>query len=105
MDDREFRLAADRALDEVERLLAGRGDDGRFDVERRGRLLQIVFDPPHAATFVVSPHAPARQIWVAALPRSYRLRWAPAAAAFVVDGETLADLLARLVREHLAATN
>jgi frataxin-like iron-binding protein CyaY len=36
-------------------------------------VLQIVFEEPAPAKFVVSPNAPVRQIWVSALSRSYKL--------------------------------
>jgi frataxin-like iron-binding protein CyaY len=51
--------------------------------------------------FVVSPNAPARQVWVSAMAKGYKLSWAPERSAFAVDGETLSQLLERLTREFL----
>lgn len=103
MTDREFRLAADRALDEALHALVPLADREGFDVDRQYGVLQIAFDRPHAATFVVNAHAPAQQIWVSALGRAYRLSWSPDAAAFALDGETLTALVERLTRGFLGS--
>ena len=101
MDEQEFRLAADRAFDELQRLLLPIAERGGFDIERHDGVVQVVFDGPRTGTFIVSRHAPSRQIWVAAGSRSYKLPWAADAASFALDGETLAALLRRLTEEHL----
>jgi len=44
---------------------------------------------------------PVRQIWVSALVRSFKLSWSPSQEAFVLDGETLDALMARLAHTHL----
>ena len=64
-------------------------------------MLNLVFEEPVEAKFVVSPNAPVRQIWVSAMSRSYKLSWAPEAGAFALDGETLPQLLERLTRDFL----
>ena len=66
-----------------------------FEVELQNGVLQIVFEDPSPAKFVISPNAPVRQIWVSALYRSYKLSWLPEASAFALDGETLNALIAR----------
>jgi CyaY protein len=66
-------------------------------------VLQIVFEDPAPAKFVVSPNAPVRQIWVSAMSRSYKLTWSSAKAQFELDGEPLETLLARLVRQFIAS--
>ena len=52
-------------------------------------MLQVIFEEPSAAKFVVSPNAPVRQIWVSAMSRSYKLAWSPDVSAFTLDGEPL----------------
>jgi CyaY protein len=101
VNDQEFRLAADGAIDDLHRMLVPLVDAGRCDVEAGGGALEIVFEPPRPATFVVTPNAPTRQIWVSAMSRSYKLPWAPDQQAFTFKGETLARLVGRLAREHL----
>ncbi len=103
LTESEFRLAVDAALEELERALLPLADEHDFDVEQQNGVLQILFEEPAAARFVVSPNAPVRQIWLSALTRGYKLDWSTDANAFVLDGETLIEMTARLVREFLAA--
>jgi CyaY protein len=66
-------------------------------------VLQVIFDEPTPAKFVVSPNAPVRQIWVSALSRSYKLTWSPDSRAFMLEGETLDALVERLARQHTSS--
>ena len=70
--------------------------------ELQNGVLQVVFDEPSPAKFVVSPNAPVRQVWVSAMSRSYKLSWVPQTSAFELDGEPLDALIQRLVREFLS---
>jgi CyaY protein len=101
LTDQEFRHAVDRALDETLRALVPLAEREGFDVDRLHGILQLAFDAPAAAQFVVSPFAPARQIWVSARGRAYRLAWSTDAAAFVLEGETLPALVQRLTHDFL----
>ena len=66
-------------------------------------VLQVIFEDPSPAKFVVSPNAPVRQVWLSAMSRSYKLAWSPASSQFELDGEPLDALLARLIRQYLAS--
>lgn len=101
MTEHEFRHAADRALDETLRALVPLADREGFDVDVQYGVLQITFDRPASTKFIVNAHAPARQIWVSAMGRAYRLAWSANTAAFTLDGETLAALVERLTRDVL----
>ena len=102
LTEQEFRLQADHALESLQRALMPLADAGDFEVELQNGVMQVVFeDPP--AKFVVSPNAPVRQVWVSAMSRSYKLAWSPDASAFMLDGETLDTLVARLARQQAAA--
>ena len=101
MKEQEFRLQADRALEGVQRALLPLADDEGFEVELQNGVLQVIFEEPSAAKFVVSPNAPVRQIWLSAMSRSYKLAWSPEASAFTLEGETLSSLVERLARHHL----
>jgi CyaY protein len=101
LTEQEFRMKADEALEAARRALLPLADEEGFEVELQNGVLQIVFEEPAEAKFVVSPNAPVRQVWVSARSRSYKLPWSPAASSFALDGEPLNALLARLVREHL----
>src|SRR5919106_3631056 len=101
LTDQDFRLEADRALEQLQRSLMPMADEAGFEVELQNGVLQIVFEDPSPAKFVVSPNAPVRQMWVSALSRSYKLSWSGDASTFMLDGERLNALLERLAREHL----
>ena len=104
LSEPEFRLAADHALESLERTLAAFGDDHDVEVELQNGVMQVEFGSPAPAKFVVSPNAPVRQIWVSALSRSYKLSWSAAAERFELGGESLDALLIRLVHQHLGIT-
>jgi CyaY protein len=104
LTEQDFRLEADRALEQAQRALLPLADEEGFEVELQNGVLQLIFDDPSPAKFVVSPNAPVRQIWVSALSRSYKLSWAGDASAFALDGELLPALLQRLSREHLSSS-
>ena len=102
MTEQEFRLAADKALEQAQHALLPLADEEEFEIELQNGVMQVVFEQPAPAKFVVSPNAPVRQVWVSALSRSFKLPWSDASSSFALDGETLDALLERLVRQHLA---
>ena len=101
LSEQNFRLQADHALERTQRALLPLADDEGFEVELQNGVLQVIFEEPAAAKFVVSPNAPVRQVWVSAMSKSYKLAWSPASSVFMLDGETLESLLKRLVRQFL----
>jgi CyaY protein len=101
LSEQEFRLRADHAIEQLQRVLMPLADQEGFEVELQNGVLEIAFEDPAPARFVVSPNAPVRQIWVSALSRSYKLPWSPAVSVFALDGEPLDALIERLVRRHL----
>jgi iron donor protein CyaY len=101
LSEQDFRHAVDRAFDDTLRTLLPLADREGFDIDRQAAVLRLEFDQPAATTFIVNAHAPARQIWVSAMGRAYRLTWDAAAAAFTLGGETLPALLTRLTRDVL----
>jgi CyaY protein len=105
MDEQEFKMRADQALEDLQRRLSAAGD--RHDLEsdfNAGTLVVEFEDPP--AKFVVSPNAPVRQIWVSANLRSYKLDWSQADEAFILTetGQTLAAVVADAISEKLGET-
>jgi iron donor protein CyaY len=101
LSEQDFRLEADRALEQAQHALLPLADEEGFEVELQNGVLQLIFEDPTPAKFVVSPNAPVRQVWVSALSRSFKLSWAGDDSAFTLDGERLSVLLDRLAREHL----
>jgi CyaY protein len=103
LSEQDFRLQADHALERAQHTLLPLADDKGFEVELQNGVLQVIFEEPAAAKFVVSPNAPVRQVWVSAMSKSYKLAWSPVSSAFQLDGETLEALLMRLVHQFLGS--
>lgn len=103
MTEQEFRLHADQAIEGVQRSLLPLADQEGFEVELQNGVLQVIFEDPSPAKFVVSPNAPVRQVWLSAMSRSYKLAWSEDASAFTLEGETLGALVERLARQYLAS--
>ena len=101
LSEQDFRIRADHALEDLQRVLLPIADEEGFEVELQNGVLQIVFEEPSATKFVVSPNAPVRQIWLSAMSRSYKLAWSEERASFELDGESLNDLVTRLARTFL----
>lgn len=103
LSEQEFRLQADHALEQAQRDLLPLADAEGFEIELQNGVLQVIFEEPAPAKFVVSPNTPVRQIWVSARSRSYKLSWTPEGGGFGLDGTPLRALLERLVKEQLGA--
>ena len=105
MDERDFRNKCDAALESLRRRLLELGDERGFEVEGEGGKLEVLFEEPQEARFVISPNTPVRQIWISALATSFKLGWSDSASAFVLEktGETLPQVMARILTEQLGA--
>lgn len=101
LTEQEFRVRSDEAIEAAQRALLPLADAEGFEVERHDGVLDVVFEEPSDAKFVVSPNAPVRQVWVSAMSRSYKLAWSAEQNGFALDGESLPDLLTRLARTFL----
>jgi len=102
LDELTFRRHADAALEKLKSALIAAEDSADMEVEDQAGALHISFDQP-PGRFVISPNAPARQIWISALSTSFKLDWSDAANDFVLDktGENLKPLVARLINQQL----
>src|SRR4026207_1895263 len=101
LSEQEFRIKSDETLEKTRRELMTLADSEGFELELQNGVLNLVFEEPSETKFVVSPNAPVRQIWVSAMGKSYKLAWSPETNAFVINGETLTQLLDRLTRVFL----
>jgi CyaY protein len=102
LSEQEFRVKSDEALGDARQKLLTLADEAGFEVELQNGVLDLVFEEPRDAKFVVSPNAPVRQIWVSAMSRSYKLAWDDNRRVFALNGEALVDLLRRLSNEFLS---
>ena len=103
MDEQDFRKKCDAAMESLRKRLLELADEHDFEVEGTGEKLELIFEEPEGARFVVSPNTAARQIWISALTTSFKLGWSEAAGGFVLEktGETLPQLMSRILSEQL----
>jgi frataxin-like iron-binding protein CyaY len=103
LSEQDFRVKSDEALEDARRALLPLADQEGFEIEFADGTLNLLFEEPSDARFVVSPNAPVKQIWVSAMARGYKLSWVPESNAFALNGETLSAMLERLAREFLTS--
>jgi len=103
MDERDFRKKCDAALESLRKRLLELGDEHDFEVEGASEKLELIFEKPEEARFVISPNSAARQIWISALTTSFKLGWSEPAGSFVLEktGETLSQVMSRMLSEQL----
>ena len=103
MDERDFQKKCDAAFEELKRRLLPASDEHGFDVEGESGKVEVIFEEPEEAKFVVSPNTPVREIWISALSTSFKLGWSEAKGAFVLDktGEDLFQVMSRVVSQQL----
>ena len=103
MDERDFQKKCDAAFEELKRRLLPVSDAHGFDVEGGSGKVEVIFEDPEEAKFVISPNTPVREIWISALSTSFKLRWSDAKGAFIHDktGEDLFQVMARVISQQL----
>jgi iron donor protein CyaY len=102
LDERQFRMHCDQALESLQKRLAEASDRFGFESDMNNGAITVEFeDPP--ARFVVSPNTPVRQIWVSALSKSFKLVWDEGRGEFALPetGQSLQDLLASKISDLL----
>ena len=103
LEERDFQRKSDAAFTELKKRLLDAGDAHGFDVEGESGKLEVIFEEPEAAKFVVSPNTPVREIWISALSTSFKLGWSEAKNAFVLEktGESLFEVMSRVISQQL----
>lgn len=103
LSEHDFQKKADALFEELKKRLLRLGDEHGFDVEGESGKLEVIFEEPEPARFVVSPNTPIREIWVSALSTSFKLAWSDARNAFILDktGEDLFGVMSRVISEQL----
>ena len=103
LSEHDFQKKADAAFDDLKKRLLKLGDIHGFDVEGESGKLEVIFEEPEAAKFVISPNAPIREIWISALSTSFKLGWSDARNSFVLEktGEDLHGVMSRVVSQQL----
>ena len=105
LEEKDFQRKADAAFEDLKKRLLTAGDDHDFDVEGESGKLEVVFEQPDDAKFVISPNTPMREIWISALSTSFKLGWSDARNAFVLDktGEDLLQVMSRVISQQIGA--
>jgi len=105
LDEREFQRKSGAAFEELKRRLLEAGDEHGFDVEGESGKLEVTFEEPAPAKFVISPNAPVREIWISALSTSFKLGWSEPKNAFVLEktGENLFAVMSRVISQQLGS--
>ena len=103
LDERDFQKKCDAALEELKRRLLEAGDAHGFDVEGESGKLEVIFEEPEPAKFVVSPNTPVREIWISALSTSFKLSWSDTENRFLLQktGEDLTSVMSRVISQQL----
>jgi CyaY protein len=103
LEEKDFQKKADAAFEELKQRLLILGDEHGFDVEGESGKLEVIFEEPEDAKFVVSPNTPVREIWISALSTSFKLVWSAARSAFILEktGEDLYAVMSRVISQQL----
>jgi len=103
LEERDFQRKCDAALEELKRRMLDAGDTHGFDVEGESGKLEVLFEEPQEAKFVISPNTPMREIWISALSTSFKLGWSEAKNSFVLEktGEDLTGVMSRVISQQL----
>lgn len=103
LDEKDFQKKADAAFQELKKRLLVLADEHDFDVEGESGKLEVIFEEPEEARFVISPNTPIREIWVSALSTSYKLGWSDARKAFVHEktGDDIFGVMNRVISLQL----
>lgn len=105
LDEKDFQRKADAAFEDLKRRMLTAGDEHGFDVEGESGKLEVIFEEPEEAKFVISPNTPVREIWVSALSTSFKLGWNDSRSAFVHEktGDDLRAVMSRVISQQLGA--
>jgi iron donor protein CyaY len=98
--DQEFQSQSDEAIDDLYQRLVRAVETHDFEVDFNSGALAVEFDDP-PAKFIVSPNSPVKQIWVSAHSRSFKFDWDAPRGAFVLAGQTLAEMMSDAVTKQL----
>jgi len=101
LSESEFRSRCDEAFDNLNRSLTTIAEKYDVEILFQNNVLSIEFQDPNPGKIVISPQAPTRQIWISAQSRSFKLDWVGSAFVFPATGESLSQLVGRLVGEQL----
>ena len=101
LTEAEFRTYCDSALDRLNRALDVVAENYDAEILFQNGVLSIAIEDPNPGKIVISPQAATRQVWISAQSTSFKLDWSGSAFVLPSTGETLNQLVGRLVGEQL----
>jgi iron donor protein CyaY len=101
LTESEFRSRCDAAFEYLNRALGVVAEQYDAEILLQNNVLSIEIEDPNPGKIVISPQSPLRQIWISAQSTSFKLDWSESAFVFPATGETLNQLVGRLVGEQL----
>jgi CyaY protein len=101
LTEAEFRKHCDDAFNRLNRALDVVAEKYDAEVVLQNGVLSIEIEDPAPGKIVISPQAPTRQVWISAQSTSFKLDWTDRAFVLRATGETLNQLVGRLVSEQL----
>ena len=103
LEEKDFQRKADAAFEELKKRLLVVADEHGFDVEGESGKLEVIFEEPAPAKFVISPNTPVREIWISALSTSFKLGWSETKNGFVLEktGEDIFAVMSRVISQQL----
>jgi len=101
MTEAEFRTQCDVAFERLNRALDIVAEKYDAEIVFQNGVLSIETEDPTPGKIVISPQTPMRQVWISAQSKSFKLDWSSAAFVLPSSGETLNQLVGRLVGEQL----
>jgi len=105
LEERDFQKKCDAALEDLKRRMLNAGDEHGFDVEGESGKLEVLFEEPEEAKFVISPNTPMREIWISALSTSFKLGWSEMKSSFLLEktGEDLTGVMSRVISQQIGS--
>ena len=101
LTESEFRSRCDEAFDKLNRALDVVAEQHDAEILFQNNVLSIEVEDPNPGKIVISPQTPTRQVWISAQSTSFKLDWSGSEFVFPATGETLNQLVGRLVGEQL----
>lgn len=101
LNEADFRNQSETALELLNRKLGAVANDHDVEVLYQNGVLSLEFEDPAPGKIVISPNAPVRQVWISAQLKSFKLDWTGGVFVYASTGETLNQLVGRLVGQQL----
>ena len=100
--DEEFNRHADEALSTLRQMLVLAADDYGFSVGSDQGTLSIETPRPRTK-FVITLHSAARQVWISARAKKYKLDWDIVENTFVLEetGQTLKEVMEEIIGRQI----